>query len=171
MPRTLCHTLFPRYIDFNFSALINDSKNCRNMNCRDNDIAPVSSLETSGNSTPPVLRKSTSFPQNEEESSQYFEPTLHSASSPRINPSANSQLICINEKLEPIMNPPSTIFTSKNVAFSNRINPLPSHMSVAEGNLSTISIDSSSIKLPGRCELSVTPVMKVTNNICTPNSV
>ena len=77
------------------------------------------------------------------------------------NLSMDNRMNCVKEKLSSIKGPPFTLPNVDSVMVLDQSVSLKPQTILLRKDITSFSSDSSSITLPGRCELSVTPLIKV----------
>ena len=77
------------------------------------------------------------------------------------NLSMENRMSCVKENLGAIKAPPLTLPNAESVMVLDQNVSLKPHPILLRKDMPPFSPDSSSITLPGRCELSVTPLIKV----------
>ena len=77
------------------------------------------------------------------------------------NLSIENRMNCVKEKLGSIKSPPLALPNVDNVMVLDQNISLKPHPILLRKDMPSFSSDSTSITLPGRCELSVTPMIKV----------
>ena len=142
---------------FIFSSLINNSKNCRDKNT---DLDNVLAEEIGQDSIRPRLPSFTAPTDSTNENSEVKQPFSLPGSNPNLMSDNRfgwvKDNVFANKSISTI---PPTAMENAMISEQNiSIQPQPV---IVRKELSTLPLDHSPVTLPGRCELSVTPLIKV----------